>query len=514
MVFHPSNSALRIVVFFFVCVVATGATAQVFSPFQYGLGEAEEGTDVYRALLHTHQAADSCGGRVSYEGIDTLHLEIPPDARSIPLQRENDFGGVVLIVSNSTKGFFLFSHKLEAASIPVWDTLAVCRAIDSGDFRGIPSLGVGEWLLHVIDSTPWVDRREGYRYGHYREDIMTVRGGMSEDRPSMPYCEGGSQPSLFALRLDSISSVPFSFGNITFLRDSGSTCPTYLLDLEHLPQATLHDITVVTPHSEILAANDAIIRVYNCTNVLIDRVILWGSYSRLNHSGYGIVLNNLRNTHVRGLSSVSEWGIFGTNNMIETFIEHSDFNRFDIHCYGRDVAFEHCIQRNGYNQFSSVYGNISFHDCTFDNFIPVLIEDSYNAYSHFLLNIDSCRWQPTAGRNTIFKGGRIDSRLNSREELQMPALPDIDINHLEIDAAKGVKKVTLYELRGNERRAHVHSGVGRIHLHDITLSGNSKTRIILSTKRVKLLQGAKLEINDDIPRQMTVLRKGALLRVN
>ena len=467
-------------------------SAQSITPFQYGLAEAQDPVEVYRVLLRTHQAADSCGCSVSYTGIDTLRIVVPPDAQSIPLQVNNDFGGTVFVVTNNTSDLFLFRYTLPTYPVTVDDTLSLCRAIDSGNFRRIPMLAEGDWLLHIVDSTPWVDRRRGHQYGHYREDIMLVRDGISHDTTAMPYNAGGSRPSLWARRLDSIDMTPFTFTNITLMRDQSSTNATYLLQLENLSQATLRNIVIVTPRINVLAGDDAIIYIYNSTNVVIDSLTIWGTYSRTNHSGYGLLLGNLRNTRIRRLKSLTDWGVFGTNNMNDTYIEYSDFNRFDIHCYGRNVTIDHCLQRNGFNQFSSVYGTIAFHDCTFDNFTPVLIEDTYNAYTPFLLTIDSCRWWPTAKRHAIFDGGHIDSPLNSREELQVPALPDILISDLEINTSRRIRQVELLKLKGSERRAHVHGGLDRVTLHGITLHGNPNTKIILSNKRVELLTQTRI----------------------
>lgn len=475
------------ILYCFLLISFTAASAQIITPFQYGLSDSLSQEDVYRVLLRTHMSADSCGGIVSYKGIDTLRIAIPPDAQSIPLQMVNDFSGVVFMVANTAKDIYLFSHIPAAYPIPVSDLNALCKAIDSGDFRGIPQLSVGDWLLHIIDSTPWVDNRRGHDYGHYREDIMTLHDGISHDVPAMPYSVGNSRPSLIARALDSSSLMPLIFGNITLVRSDSSTFATHLIQLNNLPQATLRNITVVTPRSKHLIGNDAIIYIYNSTNINIDSLTIWGTYSRTNYSGYGLLLGNLRNTRVRKLKSLTDWGVFGTNNLTDTYIEDSEFNRFDIHCYGRNVTFDHCLQRNGYNQFSSVYGTISFHACTFDNFTPVLIEDSYDAYTPFLLSIDSCRWRPTARRNMIINGGCIDSPLNSREELQVPSLPDIVIDNLVINTTKSIKKVEIVHLRGSERRAHAHKGLNNVSLQGLDLRGNPGTKIITCNKRVKLI---------------------------
>ena len=458
--------------------------AQTVSPFQYGLREAGSPEEVYWVLLRTHRAADSCGGRVSYAGIDTLRLAIPPDAVSIPLQRVNDFGGVVFVVSNQAKGFFLFRFTPEAVGVAVVDTQAVCRAIDGGDFRGHPVLGEGDWLVHIVDSTPWVDCRRGYKYGHYREDIMVVRDGVSGDRPAMPYGAGGSRPTLVARRLDSADAGGFFFGGLTLMRESSSTCATWLVRLENLAGALLRDIVAVTPQGGPLTTGDALIYIYNSVGVSLDSVTIWGTYSRPDHSGYGLLLGNLRDTRVRRLRSLTNWGVFGTNNMVGTVIEDSEFNRFDIHCYGRDVMFDRCLLRNGFNQFSSVVGTIGFRGCTFDNFTPVYIEESYNAHTPFVLRMESCVWRPMARRNYIFDGGPVASPLNSREELRTPSLPDVEIDGLEIETGRGIRRVELYHLKGRGREARRYSGAPRVELRGVGVEGNRGTKVVKSNRNV------------------------------
>ena len=206
------GAVIWIIGFCLLSVVHNTVYSQTITPFQYGLKDAQTPEDIYRVLLRTHQAADSCGGIVSYAGIDTLCMTIPADAQSIPLQKNNDFGGTVFIVNNGSKELFLFQYSPAAEPILVYDTLALCHAIDSGNFRNIPGLAEGDWLLRIVDSTPWVDRRRGYQYGHYREDIMILHNGISYDTTAMPYSFGGSRPTLFACRLDSVDTCPFLSG--------------------------------------------------------------------------------------------------------------------------------------------------------------------------------------------------------------------------------------------------------------------------------------------------------------
>lgn len=396
-----------------------------------GRGLADAPTDSARFLLlrQAHLDALAAGTTVSYRGIDTLRLSIPTGAEPIPIGQHNDFGHTVFIVRNNTADLFLFqlAPTMEPLSSPA-DCTTLCTAVDSGNYRFSPALASGRWLLQVVDSTPWVSQRTGHSYGHYRQELIRVDGGLSPDRPAMPYRSTPSRPYLIGRRIGADST--FLFANITLLRDSLSSFKTFLLNLESQYAATLSRITVRTPQSDM--TDDRILRIYHCASVTLDSVTLLGSYSRTNHSGYGLLMDNCRNTRVLHLRARSPWGIFGTNNLHNTLLAHSDFDRFDIHCYGRDVTFLHCTQTDSYNQFSSVFGTIAFDSCTFTNFTPVLIEPSYNAYPHFVLLMHDCRWHLTRQNHTLINAGHHDTLQPSRPELKAKCLPDIFIDGLSL----------------------------------------------------------------------------------
>ena len=336
------------------------------SLLDYGLATVLTDTARFNLLRRAHLDALDAGTTVSYHGMDTLRLAIPAGAEPIPIGQHNDFGNTVFVVRNNSADLFLFqlAPTMEPLSSKA-QCAALCTAVDSGDFRAFPTLANGRWLLQVVDSTLWVGQRIGHRYGHYREELMRVDGGLSPDRPAMPYGSTTSRPYLLGRSIGADST--FLFANITLLRDSLSTFKTFLLNLESQYSATLSRITVVTPRSDM--TDDRILRLYHCASLTLDSVTLLGSYSRTNHSGYGLLMDNCRNTRVLHLHARSPWGIFGTNNMHNTLLAYSDFDRFDIHCYGRDVTFRHCLQTDSYNQFSSVFGTIAFDSCTFYNWI-------------------------------------------------------------------------------------------------------------------------------------------------
>jgi len=372
----------------------------------YRLAEAPSDTARFRLLRQAHLDALAAGTTVSYRGTDTLRLAIPPGAEPIPVGQHNDFDNAVFLVRNNTADLFLFqlAPPMQPVAAPIGDS-ALSAAIDLGDYRSIPALSQGRWLLQVIDSTPWVNQRADHSYGHYRRELIRADRGLSPDRPAMPYGGTVARPRLLGRPIG--ADTAFLFAHITLLRHPASTHKTFLLNLENQYSATLAAVTVATPQSGM--TDDRIIRIYHCASVTLDSLTLLGTYSRTDHSGYGLLMDNCRDTRVQHLNARSAWGIFGTNNMHTTTLSHCDFDRFDIHCYGRDVTFLHCTQSDSYNQFSSVVGTIAFDSCTFTNFTPILIESSYNAYPHFVLLMHDCRWHLTRRRSTLINAGRHDT---------------------------------------------------------------------------------------------------------
>lgn len=453
------------------------------------LADAPSDTSRYHIFRQAHLQALTNGQTLDYSGIDTLHIAIPAGAKPIPLAPRNDFANIVIVVKNTVANLFLFSRTpaMQPIATDLPDSL-LCAAIDSGDFSHIPALAQGRWLLQVVDSTPWVNQRIGHSYGHYREELLCLDSGRTADRPTMPYIGTVSTPRLFGRPV--ADNDNFQFSNITLLRDSLSTYKTYLLNIENLTSPILSNVTVVTPSSDLV--EDCIIRIYNCANVTLDNLALLGSYSRTNHSGYGLLMDNCRNTRIRRLTARTPWGVFGTNNMHNTLFEYCDFDRFDIHCYGRDVTYRHCRQSNSYNQYSSIYGTILHDSCTFDNFTPLLIETSYNSYPHFTLRMHDCHWRLTRQRHTMIEAGRLDTLISSRPELHDKCLPDIDIDGLTIDAPF-LLRPQLVHYRG-KNISQPALGIKYINLRRVSTVKGNRIRFRLSDRRVMLSNPVRLLI--------------------
>ena len=143
-------------------------------------------------------------------------------------------------------------------------------------------------------------------------------------------------------------------------------------------------------------------------------------------------MNNVWNFKANRLKAVGNWGIFGNNNINTALIKNSEINRFDIHCYGRDVSFKDVVFVNLYNQFSSVFGTIRFDRCTFKAFTPVLYEASYNSYPPHNLIFNNCVFHLTKKRNTLVSAGRLAPEENDREELKEKCWPNVTISSMKV----------------------------------------------------------------------------------
>lgn len=407
------------------------------SPVAYGLLSAKNGEERFWALYNAHVAAKTAGVDVDYSGIRQLDIEIPKEALSIPLTNNNDFRGVVFNIKNTCKDFFLFINTNVSEKITIEK-----KDIDRGDYRGYPQLKSGRYLVRIVDDNLWVKNREGSNYGHTRKDIVLVKNGVAANKTVMPYNNDNSEPS--CVYYANIQEG-LRFVNVTLNRSSDSNKKTYLCKLSGFDNLSLENITVTTPDNT--GENDRAIEICDCTNVIFNNVSINGTYSRTNYSGYGIVLSNIWNFKAYKLEGNGNWGIFGNNNVNKAFLKDCNINRFDVHCYGKDISFENTHFFDLYNQFSSVYGIISFDHCVFDRFVPVLNELSYNSYVPGEIVFKDCVYRPTVQRCYIIDIGRLRNDINTRPELTEKHWPDVSIKNMTIEMPAGAEDLYLFLTR-------------------------------------------------------------------
>ena len=248
----------------------------------------------------------------------------------------------------------------------------------------------------------------------------------------MPYDNEYSRPVCSFIRLDADSLV---IKNLSIDRDPGCTYLTHIALITGRDDVRITNVMVHTPSNTL--TDDRGIRIQNCTNVLFDKVHIDGTYSQNKHAGYGVFLDNIWNFKAVRMYGKATWGIFGTNNINTARIEDSQINRFDIHCYGRDIFFENVDFFDLYNQFSGVYGTIQYDKCTFTDFTPDLNGGSYNAFVEHDLVLTDCVFNVTPQKNFVFRPIGIGEKINARNELEEKAVPNIKIKNMTVNMMEG-----------------------------------------------------------------------------
>ena len=426
---------MRLFVLFLLFNVFVKTFAGNLSPISFGFYEAKNGIERYNVLLKTHNAAIAKGVDVDYKGLPSkIEIEIPKNSSPIKLTSKNDFCGITFVVVNVVNNSFLFTKVEKIKDIQIKKDV-----IDSGNFRTIKELSSGNKILIIYDTNPWGGKRKGYDYSPMRKDIIYIHKGVGVNNAVKNYNNKHSNPKCF---FRSVNDECVNLKNIKFIRSNKSTFKTDLLKMENLNNIEIDNVYIETPTSNLYA--DAAITINNCTNVIVNNVMIDGTYSLSNKYGYGISLNNVYNVKFQRLVAKANWGIFGNNNLNKVELKDCNINRFDIHSYGKDVTCRRCIFHDLYNQFSSFYGILKYDNCTFQNFIPVLLEDSYNAYTKFDLILNNCEWNITEKKNYLINAGKLGDKNNSRAELEQKYLPNIYIKNLSVNIPQNVDVVYLY----------------------------------------------------------------------
>jgi hypothetical protein len=428
-----------IVLLMLICAQPLFAMAQI-SPFDYGLREAISDTDRYWALYQAHAEAVARGLEVSYEGIDTLEIELPADFKSIPLGPHTDFGGLVLYVTNHARHSSLFSMTNRQNEFP----LAKHR-IETGDFRMVPELSTGDKLLALSDKNPWTERI-GYGYKVFRQDLIWVHDGKGMNTPIAPWNTDSTQLSASYYDVDTSQKV---FRNLTLHRRENCTFRTECLHLKGQFNVLVENVHVTTPKSKMIA--DGVFNVSSSARITFRDVTVEGTYSgygRWRDYGYAFALNNLWDTRFEHVTADGNWGVFGTNYLSNTTLIDCDINRFDIHCYGRDALLKNCTLRQRQTQFSSMYGTVTFDSCRFVDCIPVRIRSSYNAYTPFDIEMRDCTFELTRRHHSLVNVMLLDTAANCRPELSRKCWPNLSVTNMTVIVPGTVRTLDLYEPTG------------------------------------------------------------------
>lgn len=415
-------TSYKILLLSLVCTLPAQAGFYL-SPLDFGLADARNGIERYEALLSCHQQAVKQGVGVCYRGIDSIYLEIPPHAKGIPLTNYTDFSGTVLAVTNKVKDLYLFSMIQPVEGIKLEES-----QIDNGNFENNKLFSSGDFIVIIKDKKPWVEERIGYGYPHFRRDILFVHNGKARNKVIMPYNNNQSESECHYRRVNGKQKV---FRNLHFVRTRESSYKTYLLKVVAEHNFLVKDVHVTTPSVNDFYG-DQVFMAEDCTCFMLEDVEVNGTYSRLDKYGYAFGLNNVWNHKAQRVKADGKWGVYGTNNVNKASLEQCNINRFDIHCYGRDVYCVDTRFHNLYNQFSSTYGVVKFENCTFDLFTPYLNASSYNAFVPVDVIFESCKFHLTRDRNSIVRFSGLTEQINSRKELSLKSLPNVIVKNCKV----------------------------------------------------------------------------------
>jgi hypothetical protein len=308
--------------------------------------------------------------------------------------------------------------------------------------------------------------------------------GTDSSRPTAKYCK--------------VSGKKKVVKNVTLTRTADSTEKTYLLRIVNQYNVEISNITINTPDNTDLYG-DIAIQMGNCVKVVLKDIKINGTYSKIDKFGYGVSLGNISDLCIKRMYARAKWGVFGNNCICDATLTDCDVNRFDIHCYGRNVKAVNCNFKDGYNQFSSVYGTISFNHCTFTNYVPLLMESSFNAYTPFDVQWNKCTFNLRGKKNYLITLFGVPEAYNERNELKRKCLPNITIKDCTINLADDVDKWYLIETDGNRykdtfdyisditvKKVHVNNGKGKVftlYSEKMKMTNKIRTNIDINTDK-------------------------------
>lgn len=456
----------------FISLLLTGAgvanaqsnSAALLSPLQFGLDTATSGESRFRALYRTHVEAQRRHADVDYRGVGNLDLTIPEEAQTIPLTAHTDFCGITLTVTDHVRDFTLFALAGEAQEVAVPQSM-----LDGDDFTSIPQLATGRKMLLLQDKAPWTKRAgKGFDYLCYRSDIVYLVEGKAVCRPTCPYGDSSSTRPLCRVAAGNDPATPLFIRNVTVRRAKGNEFKAYCFRVSCCDNVELSNITIVTPRDKKKIA-DAAISLQDCAHVSMRNVLIDGTYSQEHEYGYGIAMNNVWQSSFTNVTSRHcGWGVFGTNNVADVCLDSCEVNRFDIHCYGRNVTLRHTLFSDVRVPFGSVYGDILYDSCTFYHSVPLYIRPRYNAHVPFNVTMRHCTFVTSVARqrNKILDMGYLNPEQNSRPELSRKCWPNVRIEDMTVRMGPGVRRLYLFRIEGG-----AHDTVPLSHCQHIVIDG-------------------------------------------
>ena len=210
-------------------------------------------------------------------------------------------------------------------------------------------------------------------------------------------------------------------------------------------------------------------------------------------------------------------------NINTATIEDSQLNRFDIHCYGKNVTFKNDTFFDLYNQYSSVFGKITYESCTFTNFVPVLNGGSYNAFVAHETVFKDCVFNATPDKYFLFKLSHLNEPVNARHELAEKCLPNMTIKNMTVNMTEGAKDLLIYKCSAGGKNMKDLEYVSNISIDGLSVNSDGETSVTgitlsnvnIKTKNEVDCQMKNLQVNQPRKEGISKLLPGeAVLRTN
>lgn len=415
---------------------------------------ATTGEERYNALYKAHSTAMAMGISPDYSGVGTVELVVPKSHKSIPVGRNTDFKGAVFKVLDTVSDVYLFSMVNPSTRVEVTG-----KNIDSGDFSSVPELRSGLCVLRVQDDSLWVANREGYDYGATRRDAFLIRDGKASCEPCYSYNTPATRLNCSYCVTDDEQKT---FTDVSLIRDPKSTFKVSLLNASFQNNLKISKVFVQTPQDNDWYGDHAINILYS-TNILCEDITFDGTYSQTNHYGYGLACNCLWNATFRRISSHSRWGVFGCNNLHDSTLEDSDCERFDTHCYGKNITVRNSTITGRGIPVASIYGTILIENCKFVDCYFYSTRPDYNSYVPFDLVIKDSEITPKS--TALISMGRLNTVTNSRPELAKKCWPNVKIENLIVNVPSGYTKMYLFTSQANNLKKPLG------YISDVNISG-------------------------------------------
>lgn len=392
---------------------------------------------------------ESTNDEIVFPANRDIHISIPSNAQPIRIPNIIDFNNSTIhIESNSNaNGFFLFEKK----NIPQSEVIHITRSqIENGDFSMHPALAHGTKLLVLEDLKEWAFRNDSADTNpFYRKDLLLLKNGKAQNSPISQY---NTPSTILSYKFYATEDSSLLFQNLHIIRNK-NVLAVNVLKVEGYDDLVISNIDVSFDDNnteEPLYNGDNIFSIEDSSNVIFKDIIINETYSKHNAYGYAFNLINIYNSFFYNIiANNAYWGVMGNRHINTMLIKNSNLNRFDIHCYGKDVKISKTTfcnplsSINRYNQVSSFFGYLYFEECTFVNFTPLILEPSYQAFTGFDLIIKGGEIKKNAN-NAIIKSWTL--RPGLRNEINKVCLPNLSIVDVRLGDFLNEDILYLYHL--------------------------------------------------------------------